>query len=120
MPTSIMMVFANPTSPEDDEEFNRWYSSTHLGDIAGLPGVTSARRFRIQHDVETIPGVGGAPQRYIAIYELQTETEEGLAAFTEALRRAVEAGTIGLSPTMDMTTISAVLATPIGEPVLPV
>src|SRR5437667_12024862 len=41
-----MLVLANPV-PGLEQEFNDWYTNTHVGDLGQLHGWTGAQRFRI-------------------------------------------------------------------------
>src|ERR1700686_256770 len=41
-----MLVFANPV-PGLENDFNDWYTTTHMGDLVQLPGWLGAQRFRI-------------------------------------------------------------------------
>ena len=47
--------------PELEREFNRWYDEEHTVELLALPGVLSARRYRI---------LSGQP-KYLAMYELE-------------------------------------------------
>jgi hypothetical protein len=54
-----------------EEEFNDWYDKVHLPDMLKVPGVISGERF-----VNVFP----AAHKFIAIYEVETESLEALAA----------------------------------------
>ncbi len=41
----IFLVLSRPTSPEQEDEFNRWYDEHHVPDALLLPGFVSGRRF---------------------------------------------------------------------------
>jgi hypothetical protein len=58
-----MIVLTNPVEGQDDE-FNRWYSDVHVGDVKKVPGVTGARRFRT---------VDAGDWKYAAIYDLDCD-----------------------------------------------
>jgi hypothetical protein len=86
MARGISLVYTNCTDPARHEEFNRWYSHTHLNDLKAAPGLVRARRF-----VNPSPGPGAA--QYLAIYEFDSGD---LAASRAALTRlAGEAGAKG-------------------------
>src|SRR5258705_13113041 len=51
-----MLVFANPV-PGLENDFNDWYTTTHMGDLVQLPGWLGAQRFRI------ISGLSPRPTR---------------------------------------------------------
>ena len=58
-----MLVLANPV-PGLEQEFNDWYTNTHMGDLVQLPGWTGAQAFsrrpRIQarHNAEALIATG--------------------------------------------------------------
>lgn len=90
--TYVALVCAVP-GREDD--FDRWYDGVHLGDVAWMDGVISARRFHIEmersKDVKT-PG-----WRSLAIYELETDNPEATLA---AIRQASGTDMMPLSDAM--------------------
>jgi hypothetical protein len=63
------VVYSNP-EPGREEEYNHWYSSQHLKDLRAIPGVVSARRFKLA--ATQIRG-GAAPHHYLAIYEIEAD-----------------------------------------------
>ena len=48
--------------PENEEEFNRWYTEEHIPERLAIPGFISARRYR---------ALEGGP-KYLALYELES------------------------------------------------
>ncbi|MFT4047159.1 MAG: hypothetical protein QM661_10770 [Solimonas sp.] len=82
MPRHVFVVHTNAVDGRDDE-FNAWYSGPHLDDLRRLPGVVSARRFRLAAaQVRDAP----SPHRYLAIYEIDTDDPQDFAR--ELLARA--------------------------------
>jgi hypothetical protein len=72
MARGILLVFANPSSPERTEEFNEWYSSTHLHEVLRVPGITSATRYELsEHQLVPSNILGG--RRFLAAYEIEAE-----------------------------------------------
>lgn len=67
MPKGIMVVQSRPSDPAREDEFNDWYSNTHLPEIRAVPGFVSARRYKV-HD----PAAGGS-STYLAIYEIDAD-----------------------------------------------
>lgn len=55
-----MVTTRTDVAPENESDFNAWYNEQHLFTLCKVPGVISARRFRV---------VEGAPP-YLAQYEL--------------------------------------------------
>ena len=39
MPKAIMFVQSSPSAPDREDEYNDWYSNTHLGDVLQFEGV---------------------------------------------------------------------------------
>lgn len=64
MPRGCVTVFSTCTDAKRDDEFNRWYSHTHLPDLLHVKDCAGARRFREMGD----QGI----KRYMALYELDT------------------------------------------------
>jgi hypothetical protein len=61
MPKGIMIVQSGPSDPAREDEYNQWYSHTHLPEILAVPGFTAARRYKAHN---------GANQEYLAVYEI--------------------------------------------------
>lgn len=40
------VVYSNPVEGRE-QEYNDWYSNQHLNDLLAIPGVISARRFKL-------------------------------------------------------------------------
>lgn len=81
----ILSIYSNCTETERDAEYNIWYSYTHIPDLSGAKGLTSARRY-INQDPNS-------RARYLAIYEFSTENiHESLNSFFKIVRRAFETG----------------------------
>lgn len=79
----LYIVFGNPTSPDQDAEFNEWYNTTHIPDVLAVPGVVSAQRFkRTLLDREA-----GQPvdYGYVAIYEIEGDPNEFMAKMGAAV-----------------------------------
>ena len=38
MARAVMVVGSNPTSPEHEDEYNRWYVEEHLPDVLAVSG----------------------------------------------------------------------------------
>ena len=66
MPKGIMVVQSTPAEGREDE-YNKWYSGTHIPQILEIPGFVGARRFQVSDDAQP------APHRYMAVYELEAD-----------------------------------------------
>jgi len=71
MARHLLMAFSNPLEGLEDE-FNRWYNEVHLDDVLKVPGYISAQRFELS-PTQMVPG---APYRYVALYEVETDDLE--------------------------------------------
>ncbi|MBX3510525.1 MAG: hypothetical protein KF700_04940 [Hyphomonadaceae bacterium] len=61
-----------------EKEFNDWYDNQHLKDVANVPGIKSAKRFRVLTDSGATVAQG-KPYDSIAIYELETDDPVSIA-----------------------------------------
>ena len=68
MPKGIFLAYTNCVERQRVEEFNRWYTHTHLPDLLKAQGVVSARRF-----FNLNPGHG--PSQYLALYEIERHVD---------------------------------------------
>ena len=66
MANGIFTVFTRCTDPDREEEFNRWYSHTHLPDLSPARGLAGATRYRNEHPEQ-------GPSAYLAVYEFQDD-----------------------------------------------
>jgi hypothetical protein len=90
---TLMMVHANPVSPEREQEFNDWYTAVHVPELLQL-GVVASTRYRIADE-----RFGGARlHRYLAVHEIPTAR---LDEVLEKIREAQAEGRMGLSPALD-------------------
>lgn len=70
MPKGIMVVQSAPSDPAREDEYNDWYSNTHLPEVCAVPGFVGARRYKL-HNVGAGDGPSGHP--YVAIYEIDAD-----------------------------------------------
>ncbi len=113
MVRSIFLVLSDATGPDTDAEFNRWYSEKHIQDVATVPGVVSATRYRIEKGVTVLPGVSADRHGFVAIYEIEARTKEELESFAATLRKSIDAGSVDVSPTLDFAGVTGSLCVPI-------
>jgi hypothetical protein len=83
MPKGILVVESGPAEGREDD-YNDWYSNTHIPEILQVPGFISANRYRV-----TDPAHSGGKATYLAVYELEADD---LSAPPAALRARAEAG----------------------------
>ena len=60
--------------PEHEAEFNEWYNTEHIPQLAAVPGVIMARRFRAT----------SANRKYVALYHLESPDVQATAAWKNA------------------------------------
>jgi hypothetical protein len=65
----IFWALSNPVSLEVEDEFNRWYDTTHTPDTLMQPGMVRGSRYRRAADVP-VTGSDYREQRYLAKYEI--------------------------------------------------
>jgi hypothetical protein len=71
-----MFVYTEPASAEVEDEYNRWYDEQHLPEVCAWPGVTGARRYRLDR---ASPGARrSTAARYLAIYDLDCDDPRAL------------------------------------------
>ena len=63
------VVYSNPAEGRE-QEYNDWYSNQHLRDLLAIPGVISARRFKLS---DTQIGEVAQTYRYLAIYDIEAD-----------------------------------------------
>jgi hypothetical protein len=68
---SYVLVFTNPAQGKE-EQFNDWYSNTHIQEVVGVPGFISAHRFQLCPKQLA----QDQPYKYLAIYEVEYGKEE--------------------------------------------
>ncbi|SHN75225.1 DUF4286 family protein [Cryptosporangium aurantiacum] len=91
MARTIMMVFTNPRSAEQEAEYNAWYNQVHLKELLDVPGVVAATRYRVAEGA----GTTEPSHRYVALYEVEGEP----AAVFGAL--ATRTADMSMSPALD-------------------
>lgn|SRR5690606_21215247 len=91
MADTIMVVFSNPTSPEQEEEYNTWYNQVHLKELLDVPGIVKATRYRLAEG----GNAESAEHRYMAVYELDRPPREVLAELH------ARTGAMTMSPALD-------------------
>ncbi|WP_330255142.1 hypothetical protein OG874_11675 [Nocardia sp. NBC_00565] len=110
--TGLLLVQTNSVTGREDE-FNRWYTETHLPEVLAVPGVVRAQRYAVVPvRVLEFEGMSVPPpaHRHLAIYELDARADDVMAEF---LRR-LGSGEMTLSDTMDPATIEMSIWTPNG------
>jgi hypothetical protein len=107
MPHYKFVVFTQPTAGREDE-YNEWYSNTHLHDVLSADGFVAAQRFKLVNvDLNS-----QSPSPYMAIYEV--EADDPNAALNQ-LPAAALSGAMVMSDALDSATAKTFLYQPITE-----
>ena len=67
MHKGVFVVLVNCTDASREEEFNRWYTHTHLPDLSKTKGLVRARRFR------RLRSDKGESSGYMTLYEFDSD-----------------------------------------------
>jgi hypothetical protein len=95
MPKGVMYVPSQPSSPDREDEYNTWYSETHIPEVCQVPGVVGARRYKISDPAQAEAGAS----TYLALYEL--DAADLGQVFEEISARAID-GRIKMSDVLGM------------------
>ena len=49
MPKGMLLVQSRPADPAREDEFNDWYTNTHIPEVCAVPGIVAAQRYKV-HD----------------------------------------------------------------------
>src|SRR5512139_3868666 len=97
MPKGIMVVQSRPSDPAREDEFNKWYSQTHLAEVLAVPGIVGAHRYKVHDGGPSAADPAGHP--YVAIYELEADD---LTAPVQELRARSASGRIQMSDLLQL------------------
>ncbi len=92
----LLVVLAN-AAPGTDDEFNRWYDQVHVPQLLAIPGLVTARRYRL--DQRQMRGTRKRPYEYLTLYEI--ESDDPKAVGDQIIERALD-GHVVVSPTLDV------------------
>jgi len=91
-----MLAWSSPASPDQAAEFDAWYESTHIPQIrAAIPSIIAVSRYQLVD-----PESPGRSDRYLAVYELDTDDIPAAAA---ALADSAAAGRMDMTTAMNVT-----------------
>jgi hypothetical protein len=100
MPRYLLLAMNGPTAePGAEQEFNQWYNEIHVPDLKAIPGVVSARRYKVV--MNKLPEAARLP--YVAAYEIETDSLERV--FT-----AMETQTRPFTPAFDRANSASIVA----------
>jgi hypothetical protein len=81
MTRDLHLVFSAPPADLPDEEYDAWYDA-HVEEILAVPGFVSARRFRLDPQVQD--PAAPSPYRFMALYEIEGDPDDVMAALAGA------------------------------------
>ena len=90
MARHLFVVLTNCVEGGDEQEFNDWYTNTHLKDILTIPGYVNATRYKLSS--AQVMEADQLNYRYLALYEIETDdiaaTVRALPADSDEVARA--------------------------------
>ena len=97
MPKAILIVQSGPSDPAREDEYNKWYDTTHVPEVCAVPGFTGAQRFALVEN-GIAPNDPALPP-YVAIYEIDADDPQ--ASIQEMIARVGD-GRINMSDAIGM------------------
>lgn len=106
MARAQLIAYTSPSSPGQEEAFNKWYEQVHIPQVVErIPGVVGGHRLRLAA-AQIVPAAELPSRRYMAVYELDTDD---LPALAKRLAEALGDGTLDLTDAIDMTEFAPVM-----------
>ena len=93
MPKGVFLALANAASDDVHDEFNTWYDAVHMQEVLALPGVRSARRFKLASS-QIMPDDDAGGRSYLALYEVEVDDWQDLS---EAMVQGFASGGISIN-----------------------
>ena len=103
------IVFSQAVRGREDE-YNDWYQNTHLREVCEVPGIVSAQRYKLAHDLAE----DGSALPYAALYDI--EADDWTAPFA-GLGENSSNGQMFLSESLDLETLKGYIYEVCGEEV---
>ena len=110
MKKHYLLILSNPVDGKEDE-YNKWYTDTHLHDVVKVPGFVSAQRFELS-EAQMQEGI---EYKYLAIYEIETDN---IKAAIDALGKARNESMV-MSSALDRTSLKSFVFIPISDKIFP-
>jgi hypothetical protein len=100
----LLLAMNGPTpGPGDEDTYNRWYDEVHVPDLMAIPGVLSARRYKVLDS--KLPESARLP--YVSAYEIETDS-------IDAVFKAMGTQMRPFSPAFDRAHSAHILAIEVG------
>lgn len=101
-----IIVLSKPV-PGREAEFESWYTNQHIRDLVKVPGINSARRFKL------VAGhTQGVTQQYVAEYEVDTDDIDATMA---EVQKRLGTDQMPMSEAFDMSSAAFLVAEAITE-----
>jgi hypothetical protein len=95
MAKGVFLAWSSPVSPEQLDEFDEWYHTTHIPQVrAAVPSISDVARYELVD-----PAADGPSHRYLTVYELD---DADIPAAAAAMNESAAAGKLDPSPAMDL------------------
>lgn len=113
MPKGVFLAFSNAADGANHDDFNQWYDDVHAKEVLALPGVRSARRFKLA-DSQIMPGDDANGRQYLALYEVEVDD---WAEFAQSMQDGFANGNITINA--DLLQLDPMVQTAVFEEVSP-
>ena len=113
VPKGVFLALSNAADGANHDDFNQWYDDVHAKEVLALPGVNSARRFKLA-STQIMPADDGGGCQYLALYEVDVDD---WAAFAQSMQDGFGNGTITINP--DLLQLDPMVQTMVFEEVSP-
>lgn len=87
-PAKYIRTVAMQPTPENEADFNRWYTEEHLDLLSKVPGFLRARRFKLVSHIELAGkalGLPKPPSTYLTVYEWDRDSYPDTPEFASAI-----------------------------------
>lgn len=100
------LVVLSEAVPGQEEAYDTWYNTQHLGDVLRIPGFVAAQRFRL------LPNGNGPqpPAGNLAIYEIESDDIDGTMRLLSETSRT---GDMPMSDALDRSNTRSYVAVPV-------
>jgi hypothetical protein len=103
MPRYQFVALTEP-APGREAEFEKWYDEQHLADVARVPGIVSASRYKIE---KTLSGAALPGWQSLAIYEIEADDPQTVL---DEIQRRVNTPEMPLTDALLMPPTTQILA----------
>jgi hypothetical protein len=113
VPKGVFLALSNAADGANLDDFNQWYDDVHAKEVLALPGVSSARRFKLA-GTQIMPGDDAGGRQYLALCEVDVDD---WAAFAQSMQDGFANGTITINP--DLLQLDPMVQTMVFEEISP-